>query len=81
MISAKSFDKLRKKLDTIEGRPIVVTMRRGHKRAQVKRATLVKTYPGVFTLRLYPQNGEESTLLSFNYADILTKAVEISLCS
>ena len=80
MVSAQFFKKLRIKLSSLEGVPLTVTLRRGHKRAQVRRGTIIKTYPGIFTLKLAPANGEEATLYSFSYADILTKSVEISLC-
>lgn len=80
MVQAQFFVKLRKKLTSLEGVPLTVTLRRGHKRTQVRCGTIVKTYPGIFILRLTPANGEESTLQSFSYADILTKSVEISLC-
>lgn len=74
----KSISLLRQKLDALGNKPVAFIMHPGHKRTLIKKGTILKTYPDIFTVKV--SSGEGGCVMAFSYADILTKAVEITLC-
>ncbi len=61
------------------GKKIRLTSKKGRKRAVVRRGTIENLYPSIFTVRLenLPEDNAEQRCVSFSYADVLTKSVEI----
>ncbi|MBE7062947.1 MAG: Veg family protein [Clostridia bacterium] len=73
-------EKMKKNLDSIVGQEIQLTARRGRKRAITRKGVIEKTYPSIFIVRL--ENTRNSTIegrrISFSYADVLTRAIEVT---
>ena len=63
------------------GKKIRLTAKKGRKRAVVRRGTIENLYPSIFTIRLdnLPEDETEQRCVSFSYADVLTKNVEIAI--
>lgn len=70
---------VRDRLDTIVGQKIKLTSNRGHKKMTTKQGVLEKTYPGIFVVKLDNTKGVMGRRISFSYADVLTKAIELSI--
>ena len=67
---------IKQDLDQLIGREVTLKANRGRKKSIERTGILEKTYPSHFLIRL----GETyfNRKLSFSYADILTKTVEIT---
>ena len=63
------------------GHKVRLTSKKGRKKAVVRRGTIENLYPSIFTVRLdnLPEDNTEQRCVSFSYADILTKNVEIAI--
>ncbi len=79
MIVRSDLVKMKENLDSIVGQEIQLTARRGRKRAITRKGVIEKTYPSIFIVRL--ENTRNSALegrrISYSYADVLTKAIEV----
>ncbi len=80
MIVRSDLTKMKENLDSIVGQEIQLTARRGRKRAITRKGVIEKTYPSIFIVRL--ENARNSALagrrISFSYADVLTRAIEVT---
>ena len=63
------------------GKKVRLTSKKGRKRAMIRRGTIENLYPSIFTVRLdnLPEDDAEQRCVSFSYADVLTKNVEIAI--
>ncbi len=80
MIVRSDLMRMKENLDSIVGQEIQLTARRGRKRAITRKGVIEKTYPSIFIVRL--ENTRNSALsgrrISYSYADVLTKAIEVT---
>lgn len=80
MIVRSDLTKMKENLDSIVGQEIQLTARRGRKRAITRKGVIEKTYPSIFIVRL--ENTRNSAMegrrVSYSYADILTRAIEVT---
>jgi uncharacterized protein Veg len=70
-------DQIREDLDLFVGKPIRIKANRGRKRVFEVEGILEQTYPKVFVISFKERQIERR--VSYSYADLLTKAVEISV--
>ena len=72
---------VKKSLQQNIGRSVRLVSRRGRKKAIVSRGTIESIYPCIFTVRLDAAGSDnaETTLVSYSYADVLTKTIELAL--
>jgi len=68
---------IKQDLDQFIGKEITLKANRGRKKSIERTGVLEKTYPSHFLVRL--DDNYFNRKLSFSYADILTKTVEITL--
>ena len=68
--------RIREDLKELVGKPIKLRANRGRKRVLEVDGILEQTYPNVFVVRWNDRQTERRT--SYNYADLLTKEVELS---
>lgn len=63
------------------GRQVRLVSRHGRKKAVVSRGTIESIYPCIFTVKLDSdyENLHQNNIVSYSYADILTKNIEIAL--
>lgn len=63
------------------GNKVMIQLDRGRHRVELQEGILQGAYPSVFTILVSDDNEENPPqLLSFSYADILTKEVRMKLC-
>ncbi|HSV31176.1 MAG TPA: Veg family protein [Atribacteraceae bacterium] len=62
----------------IIGKEVVVEVNRGRKKTVVRKGVVEMTYPFFFTLKMDLDGSCQR--VSFNYADILTKTIELEVC-
>jgi uncharacterized protein Veg len=70
-------DRIREDLDVFVGKPIRIKANRGRKRIFEVEGILEQTYPKVFVVSFKERQVERR--ISYSYADLLTKAVELSV--
>lgn len=67
---------IKQELDGLIGVRIRLRANKGRRKVDEREGVLEHTYPSIFVVRLE----EDSRRVSFSYADILTEAVELSIC-
>ncbi len=79
MIVRSDLERMKENLDSIVGQEIQLTARHGRERAVIQKGVIEGTYPNIFIVRL--ENTKNKHLggrrISYSYADILTKAIEV----
>jgi uncharacterized protein Veg len=77
-LAAKVLADIKRDLDGLIGARIRLRANKGRRKVDEREGILERTYPSIFVVRL-----EEETSMrrvSFSYADILTEAVELTIC-
>ena len=80
MIVRSDLTKMKENLDSIVGQEIQLTARRGHKRMITRKGVIEKTYPSIFIVRLEntKDSAQDGRRISYSYADVLTKVIEVT---
>ncbi len=83
MIKANDISRIKSGLSDNVGRKVQLTAKRGRKKAMVRMGVIEGTYPSIFTVKLdaVENTSRQERVVSFSYADILTRAVEINVCA
>ncbi|MCL6614269.1 MAG: Veg family protein [Firmicutes bacterium] len=76
MAEVNALARIREDLKELVGKPVRLRANRGRKRVLEVDGILEQTYPNVFVVRWCERQTERRT--SYNYADLLTKEVELS---
>ncbi|MGE5529166.1 MAG: Veg family protein [Patescibacteria group bacterium] len=77
MAEGNVLSRIRADLEGMVGKPIRLKANRGRKRVLEVDGILEQTYPNVFVVRWNDRQTERR--ISYNYADLLTKEVELSV--
>lgn len=82
MQNKKELDKIKSDLKDNIGSRIRFASKKGRKKRTVRNGVIESTYANVFVIRVDAANEEEATerRVSYTYADILTRNVELALC-
>lgn len=72
-------EKIKRDLDAVVGKKIMLRANRGRKRIIEEVGILEKTYPNIFVVRIN-EDSDKARRVSYTYADILTKTVELRVC-
>jgi uncharacterized protein Veg len=82
MDNKKELDKIKSDLEDNIGSKIKFASKRGRKKRTVRNGVIESTYANVFVIKVDSLNEEEiaERRVSYTYADILTKNVELALC-
>lgn len=77
-LAAKVLADIKRDLDGLIGSRIRLRANKGRRKVDEREGILERTYPSIFVVRLV----EDSSMrrVSFSYADILTEAVELTVC-
>ena len=81
MIEKRDLLQVKKSLQQNIGRTVKLTAKRGRKKVVVRKGVIESIYPCIFTVKLdnvIDENGEKRRV-SYSYADVLTKNVELAL--
>lgn len=81
MIEKADIERVKELLTENIGKRIKLSAKKGRKRVIVRHGTIKETYPSIFLVLLDSISEFATTerTVSFSYADILTKSIEISL--
>lgn len=78
MDTKNKIEEIKESLTGYVGRRVHVTVKKGRKMRFARRGVLEHVYPNIFVVLLEPRSGEDSERrVSFSYADVLTRTVEI----
>ncbi len=74
--------KIKSDLSNSVGQKVRLKSKQGRKHIVVREGVIECTYPSIFTVKLDEQNDipTSSRRVSYSYADVLTKAVELYIC-
>jgi len=72
-----SLSEIRKIIEAHLGERVRVRANKGRKRVEEKYGVIEETYPCLFTIKIV----EAGHKVSYSYAELLTKEVELELCS
>lgn len=72
---------VRRAVDSHVGSRVRIRSNRGRHRVEVAEGIISETYPSIFTIQLVDCVDEGTKMMSVSYADILTKEVQLMLCS
>lgn len=83
MDNRKELDKIKSDIKDNIGSKIRFASKKGRKRRTVRNGVIESTYANVFVIKVDSLNEEENTerRVSYTYADILTRNVELALCN
>lgn len=70
---------IKKDLETYVGEKIRLKANKGRKKILEREGILESTYPNIFIVKLEEADSERR--VSYSYADLLTEAVELVICS
>ena len=70
---------VRKDIQKIIGSKVKLETNKGRHKSVISRGIVSNVYPSIFTIQLN-EGPDPSRKLSFSYTDVLTNAVEITLC-
>lgn len=82
MILPNDIVKIKSSLSDNVGNKVRLTAKRGRKQTVTREGVIEKTYPSVFTVKLDTPDDFLATdrRVSYSYADILTRTVELVIC-
>jgi len=70
---------VKRDIEKIIGSRVKLETNQGRHKSVVNEGVVTQAYPSIFTVQLF-EGCEPSRKLSFSYTDVLTNAVEITLC-
>ncbi len=78
MDTINKIEEIKESLSSYIGRRVHVTVKKGRKMRFARRGVLEHVYPNIFVVLLDRKGDEDSERrVSFSYADVLTRTVEI----
>ena len=82
MNNKKELDKIKSDLEDNIGSKIRFASKKGRKKRTVRNGIIESTYANVFVIKVDSLNEEDTSerRVSYTYADILTRNVELALC-
>ena len=80
-VKQADIDKVRASVSGQLGNRVMIQLDRGRNRVDIQERVMRGAYPSVFTILVDDENQKRpSQLLSFSYADVLTRDVRMKLC-
>ncbi|MBE7012592.1 MAG: Veg protein [Ruminococcaceae bacterium] len=77
MNTISKIEEIKETLTSYVGRRVHVTVKKGRKMRFARKGVIENVYPNIFVVRLEPRGEEGERRVSFSYADILTRVVEV----
>lgn len=74
------FNRVRESVKQQCGSKVIIHLDRGRNKVDVQEGIIQEAYPSVFTILTRPSEDVPEQLLSFSYADIITKDIRMVLC-
>ncbi|MCX7749087.1 MAG: Veg family protein [Clostridia bacterium] len=80
MIDKGDLFQIKKDIATCVGERVQLKANKGRKKTFIREGILENTYPSIFVVK-FENEYEATRRVSYSYTDILTKAVELVVCS
>ena len=82
MISSNAINRIKADLADNVGNKVKFASKKGRKKRIVRSGVIESIYPSVFVIKMDANEAVEAKerLVSYSYADVLTRSVELALC-
>ncbi len=82
MVSKNAISKIKADLADNVGNKVKFASKKGRKKRVIRSGVIESIYPSVFIIRMDANEAVEAKerLVSYSYADVLTRTVELALC-
>lgn len=81
MMKQNDVNKVRNAVMMQMGRRVKVKINRGRHKVDITEGIISETYPSIFLIRTQVNKDVPERVVSYSYTDILTKDVELILCT
>ncbi len=81
MIEKNEIKSVRNEVMAHVGSRVTIRANKGRKRISVKQGVIESTYPSIFVVKVHNENQNSFRNVSYSYTDLITKNVELCLCS
>jgi uncharacterized protein Veg len=80
MMKQADVSKVRKEIISHVGSRVKIKANKGRNKMDITEGIITETYPSIFLVTIDDAHNESVKTMSFSYADVLTKDVQMMLC-
>lgn len=80
MVKQADVSKVRREINSHVGSRVKIKANRGRNKMDITEGIITETYPSIFLIKIDDASSEAVKTMSFSYADVLTKDVQMMLC-
>lgn len=81
MIKQADVSRVRREVVNNIGRRVKIKANKGRHKIDITEGIITETYPSIFIIQIDDGNTESVKTMTFSYTDVLTKDVQMMLCS
>jgi uncharacterized protein Veg len=81
MMKQADVSKVRKEVISHVGKRVKIRANKGRHKMDITEGIITETYPSIFLIKIDDASSDSVKTLSFSYTDVLTKDVQMMLCS
>lgn len=81
MVKQNDVSKVRNAVISHTGRKVKIRINRGRHKIDETEGVISETYPSIFLIKIQENKDMPVRIMSYSYTDILTRDVELILCS
>ncbi|MBB5196182.1 Veg family protein [Anaerocolumna cellulosilytica] len=80
MMKQADVSKVRREIISHVGSRVKIKANRGRNKMDITEGIITETYPSIFLIKIEDGSSDTVKTMSFSYADVLTKDVQMMLC-
>ncbi|WMJ85288.1 Veg family protein [Anaerocolumna sp. MB42-C2] len=80
MVKQADVSKVRREIISHVGSRVKIKANRGRNKMDITEGIITQTYPSIFLIQIDDAGSDAVKTMSFSYADVLTKDVQMMLC-
>ncbi len=80
MMKQADVSKVRREIISHVGSRVKIKANRGRNKMDIAEGVITQTYPSIFLIQIDDGGSDSVKTISFSYADVLTKDVQMMLC-
>ncbi len=80
VMKQSDLNKVRTSIGCRLGNKVMIKINKGRHKSDIAEGVLKEAYPSIFVVEVNDMDEQLPRMLSFSYADILTKDVQMKLC-
>lgn len=81
MMKQADVSKVRREVVSHIGKRVRIKSNKGRHKADITEGIICETYPSIFLIKIEDASTDSVKTISFSYTDVLTKDVQMMLCS